>query len=117
MASTEFDRSLDDIIKQNKKGPKNNKSPGKGKQQQQQQQGNKSPQKNGRKIKINRNGLYSNQMNNSSPKKGQGNFVSLFCFLVLYPCFVLFFLQPCSITCPRHCEFDGIFCAVMAANF
>ena len=76
MASTEFDRSLDDIIKQNKKGGKNNNSPNKGKQpnapKKQQQQGNKSPQKNGRKFKLNRNGLYSSQMINSSPKKGQG---------------------------------------------
>ena len=82
MASTEFDRSLDDIIKQNK-GAKNNKSPGKAKQQQRQQQGNKTPQKNGRKFKLNRNGLYSNQMNNNSPKKGQGK-LFLFSFTFLF---------------------------------
>ena len=79
---SKFDISLDDFIKQNKKGGKNNTSPNKAKnqpnaktkqQQQQQQQVNKnSPQKNGRKFKLNRNGLYSSQMINTSPKKGQG---------------------------------------------
>ena len=82
---SKFDISLDDFIKQNKKGGgKNNNSPNKAKnqpnaktkqqppQQQQQQVNKSSPQKNGRKFKLNRNGLYSSQMVNTSPKKGQG---------------------------------------------
>ena len=90
---SKFDISLDDFIKQNKKGGgKNNNSPNKAKNQpnaktkqqppQQQQQVNKSsPQKNGRKFKLNRNGLYSSQMVNTSPKKGQG--VCVLCSLIV----------------------------------
>ena len=74
MASNEYDLSLGDVIKQKKKGGKNNNnSPNIAKNQ---QNSPKKPQqqqqsKNGRKFKLNRNGLYSGQLANSSPKKGK----------------------------------------------